>query len=234
MTDLVVVVPTRGRPERAAELAQALASLNRADTRMLLAIDEDDQALPEYSDIPRCFPFADLCITAADAGHVGAINQAAARALADYQPFAVAKLDDDHRPRTVGFDVRYLEALRELGAGIVYGNDLLQGERLPTAPALTADIIQALGYMGLPSLRHLAVDDFWRELGAAAGCLRYLPGVIVEHMHPTAGKAAWDEGYRRANSSEMYERDLAEFARYQREDLAADVAKVRSLLGRQS
>lgn len=226
MPDLVVVVPSRGRPERCAELVQACVKTCTASTVLLVALDTDDPRAPEYAAPAGSTVFFHY---GEPGGHVGAINQAAARALADFQPFAIAKLDDDHRPRTVGWDARYLDALRDLGTGIVYGNDLLQGARLPTAPAMTADIVRALGHVAPPVLRHLYCDDYWRDLGQAAACLRYLPDVVVEHMHPAAGKAAWDDGYARANASERYEQDGAAYEAYKATRLPADVAKVRDL-----
>jgi hypothetical protein len=123
-------------------------------------------------------------------------------------------MGDDHMPRTVGWDAAYLEALRELGTGLVYGNDLLQGSSLPTQVAMTTDIVRALGYMAPPDLTHLYVDNFWRDLGRSAGCLRYLPDVIVEHRHPAAGKAQWDAGYARVNNSAMYEHDATAYEQY--------------------
>jgi hypothetical protein len=140
-------------------------------------------------------------------------------------------MGDDHRPRTVGWDAAYLNALHELGTGIVYGDDRLQGEALPTQCAMTADIVRALGYMAPAGLRHLAVDNFWLDLGRGAGCLRYLPDVVVEHMHPLAGKAEWTPGHRRVNAPAMYERDLAEYGRFKRHELPGAVAKVRDLMG---
>jgi hypothetical protein len=53
--------------------------------------------------------------------------------------------------------------------------------------------------------------------------------VIVEHMHPAAGKAEWDEAYRRVNSSAMYEHDSAAFAEWLKRSMVEDVAKVRAL-----
>ena len=147
----------------------------------------------------------------------------------DRQPFAIGFMGDDHRPRTVGWDTAYLEALRELGSGIVYGNDLLQGERIPTQVAMTTDIVRELGFMAPPVLKHLYVDNFWRDLGTAAGCLRYLSNVVVEHMHPIAGKAPWDDGYARVNAPTMYSGDANAYAKWAAMDLAAAVEKVRAL-----
>lgn len=236
MADLVVIVPSRGRPQAARELAQAFASTCTADTRLVFAVDEDDPLLPEYSDIPRSWadsrrPAVEMCVCDATGSMVGALN-GTAKALAEvYQPapFALGFLGDDHRPRTRGWDARYLEALRELGTGIVYGDDLLQSERLPTQCAMTADIVRALGFMAPPSLGHLFVDNFWRDLGHAAGCLRYLPDVVVEHLHPAAGKATVDEGYARVNAGEQYARDGEAYAKYRAGYLASDVAMVRQL-----
>jgi hypothetical protein len=227
MAELVIVVPSRGRPAAAAELAQECVRTCTADTTLLVVVDSDDPTLPEYAAPAGTTVF--FAWAPAASGHVGAINYGAARALDEFRPFAIAKLDDDHRPRTKGWDSKLLAVLRDMGTGIAYGNDLLQGKNLPTAPALTADIVQALGYMGAPELNHLYVDDFWRDLGNAAGCLRYLPGVIIEHMHPLAGKAAADEGYERVNDPAQYRRDSAAYEAYKVERLAEDVDKVLAL-----
>jgi hypothetical protein len=130
----------------------------------------------------------------------------------------------------MNWDLAYLDALREMGTGIVYGNDLLQGKRLPTQVAMTADIIRALGYMVPPELFHMYADDWWKVLGHNAGCLRYLPDVIVEHMHPVAGKAEWDEGHKRVNAQEVYDRDYAAYASLQTRELPGAIFRVRALL----
>ncbi|HET6737752.1 MAG TPA: hypothetical protein VFH76_02425, partial [Kribbella sp.] len=69
---------------------------------------------------------------------------------------------------------------------------------------------------------------YWLSLGRAANCITYLPDVVVEHLHPVARKAAWDEGYQRVNASSMYERDQAAFSAYWAEHGDRDVAAVRS------
>jgi hypothetical protein len=230
MADLVVIVPSRGRPEAAAALIQAFGA-TRTTAQLVFAIDEDDPRREEYYALAGP-PQSTVDTGGAPATMVRALNASAvSRATAGNPPFAIGFMGDDHLPRTVGWDERYLAALRELGSGIVYGNDLLQGHRLPTQCAMTADIVAALGYMCPPVLRHLYVDNFWRDLGKAAGCLRYLADVIIEHRHPLAGKAAWDEDYERVNSGEVAEHDRLAYEAYQRDGFDADVAKVRALLG---
>ncbi|GAB1642537.1 hypothetical protein [Krasilnikovia sp. MM14-A1259] len=232
MADLVVIVPSRGRPEAAAALAATFADFCTADTLLTFAVDEDDPAVPAYSDLTRSWPQVRVGVADAPSTMVKTLNSAATLdARLDEPPFAIGFMGDDHRPRTRGWDATYLEALHELGTGIVYGNDLLQGHRLPTQCAMTSDIIRALGFMSPPELRHMYVDNFWRDLGKAAGCLRYLPDVIVEHRHPVAGKAQMDEGYLRVNAPAVYEADERAYAEYGRTRLAGHVAKVQALRG---
>ena len=45
------------------------------------------------------------------------------------------------------------------------------------------------------------IDNAWKELGKGLGRLRYVNGVIIEHMHPSVRKAKPDAGYERANAS---------------------------------
>lgn len=229
MADLVVIVPSRGRPTAVAELVAALEETCTADTELVIAVDSNDPALPGYDQARRgAWMFVQDSHTM-----VEALNLAALRAIAPEKldVFAVAFLGDDHRPKTVGWDAAYLDALREFGTGLVYGNDLLQGPRIPTQVAMTADIVRALGYMAPPEFTHLWVDNFWKELGQALGRIRYLPDVVVEHMHPLAGKADWDDGYYRVNGSAVAEHDQTAFNIYMRTRFATDVAKVRQIVG---
>lgn len=242
MTDLVVIVPSRGRPQAVAELAASFGATCTASTRLLFMVDIDDPDRPAYCRaVADSFGAIDVGIHThmrEDGTMVSALNDAAQLQLTINQPpFALGFMGDDHRPRTVGWDKRYLDALRELGTGIVYGDDLLQHEKLPTQCAMTSDIVAALGYMAPPSLTHMYVDNFWLGLGRSAGCLCYLPDVVVEHMHPLATnpdgsrKAEWSEGHRRVNDRSMYAKDEVAYLTYCSTRFADDIAKVAALRG---
>lgn len=229
MPNLVVIAPSRGRPQAARELADAFAVTCTADTRLVVAVDESDPTLPQYeAEIGQANGQAADVMACPSSTMVEALNHAAN--VMEFGPwFAIGFLGDDHRPRTQGWDERYLEKLRELGTGIVYGDDLLQHAALPTQCAMTADIVRALGWMAPPDLVHMYVDNWWLQLGQRAGCIRYLPDVVVEHVHPVSGKVEWDEGHRRVNAPAMYQRDGATFARLQALELPSAVAKIRAL-----
>lgn len=238
MADLVVIVPSRGRPHAIVEMAKAFALTCTADTDLVFAVDEDDPAVEEYSkEISRVIYGTDLfdgrhagvCVCPAPSTMVRALNATAIREIQDGSPQAVAFLGDDHRPRTEGWDTAYLEALAAK-PGLVYGNDRIQGMNLPTQVAMSASLVRALGHMAPPVLRHMYVDNYWLQLGLAADCITYLPGVTVEHLHPYVGTAEVDEGYLRVNAREMFDHDEQAFAAYWAEHGERDIAAARRVL----
>lgn len=229
---VVVVMPSRGRPQRARVACQAIrATASRVGTEVVVAIDATDPKRDEYHAALR-FPdygpeVSVVTLYAEDTGNLVRATNTIARRIVDSTPDAIiGNLGDDHLCRTPGWDVLVERALAT--PGIAYGDDLLQGELLPTAPFVSASIVRALGWYFLPRLRHMFVDDALRELGIATGTLRYLPDVVIEHMHPGAYKAEDDEGYRRADAST--ESDRARFTDWRTShDFRAAVASIRAL-----
>lgn len=227
VADLVVIVPSRGRPHRLAELAQDFAATAGPEARMVVAVDDDDPQLDAYKQL-AIFDLPQFHLRVGRRLRLGGtLNEAAAEYVGWYD--AIGFMGDDHRPRTEGWAQQILAGLRAPGGvHIVYGDDRLQGARLPTAAFLSSDLVRALGWMALPGLQHLYVDNAWLELGRAARVLGYLPDVVIEHMHPGAGKAPWDAGYAEANAPEVDAADKAVFERWRADGLAADVERLRA------
>ena len=132
--------------------------------------------------------------------------------------------------RSPGWALRFLDELDRLGTGMVYGNDLIQGENLPTAIAMTSDIVTALGYMVPGGLVHLEIDTAWKLLGQAIGRITYLPDVVIEHCHPIAHKAEWDEGYALNNDPAQYEADGQRLADWKQFQMSADVERLQAMI----
>lgn len=230
MSDLLVIVPSRGRPEAAHELVKVFEQTCTANTELRLVVDADDPTIDDYP-ASALIRQPDIDTTTATPNTMVAALNWAIRTVPDtsVRPFAVGFMGDDHRPRTVGWDALYLTELRKLGTGLVYGNDLLQKGRLPTQIAMTWDIVWAIGYMAPPTLRHLYVDNWWRDLGNGAECLSYLPDVVVEHLHPIANKAEWDAGYRRVNNDSAMMQDRNTYREYVTKRLQWDIETVAGL-----
>ena len=214
---MVTIVPSRGRPDAAVELATAFA-FTKSTCDLIFAVDDDDPLGDQYCRALTVYPRAAVSYLRSRT-MVEALNLAAGAAAANVAN-VVAFMGDDHRPRTDYWDSLYAATIQfgvtDAGRKIrmVYGNDLIQGERIPTQIAMDADVIRALGHMGPKELTHLYLDNYWKDLGGAAGCIRYMPEIVVEHLHPVAGKAAWDEGYARVNANEMYARDANAYHAY--------------------
>lgn len=228
--NLVVVIPSRGRPEACREAVWAIRETAAfIATSVVVVIDSDDPCRPDYT-FPTPEHRAEVSVVSLPPEETGSLIRATntvARRIARDDPTAIiGNLNDDHRCRTVGWDRAIMEAL--VKPGIAYGNDLIHGERLPSAPFVSAQIVNALGWYFLPTAEHMYGDDALRILGQALGRIHYLPDVVIEHMHPAVDKGTWDAGYDRAYAS--VEADKEAYNEWHRRYLKLDVRNVRRAL----
>ena len=207
MRNLAILVPSRNRPQNIVELMDSLER-TKTESDLIVIVDDDDVMFDSY-----LATNADIfMVERRGKGMAKPLNFVSNHLKDKYRHFAF--LGDDHRPRTEHWDLEFINHLDELETGLVYGNDLLQGEHLATAVGMSGNIVKALGGMTPPNMIHLYLDNFWMKLGNDLGALRYLPNVVIEHLHPIAGKAEWDEGYRAVNAEDVYSADEIEFWKY--------------------
>jgi hypothetical protein len=209
---MCVVVPSRGRPENADRLAKAFKDTN-TEADLYFVIDNDDPKWDEYAKNKnlQLLPADNKTGGCANSLNTGAVYllDFSNYPLYDYFVF----MGDDHIPRTQNWDKAFIQALG-INTGIVYGDDLLQGANLPTAFGMSRDLVVELQGMTFPGCVHLFFDNFVKQLGLDLNYLKYLPDVIIEHLHPVAGKAEMDEGYARVNQPKWYEKDLLALQQY--------------------
>ena len=207
MRNMAILVPSRHRPHNIGELIKSLDE-TETESDLIVIVDDDDKFMDQYLEL-GCDIFV---VERKGKGMAKPLNFAARHFAHKYRHFCF--LGDDHRPRTKNWDTHFINALDELGTGLVYGNDLLQGENLATAIAMTGDIVKALGGMVPPEMIHLYLDNFWMQLGKDLGAMKYMGHIILEHLHPIAGKAEWDAGYKEVNAQEIYSADAKAFYDY--------------------
>lgn len=213
-TDLVVIIPSRGRPESVERSALAFAETGADELAVVYAVRDDDPTIDQYrANVAEWWAFGEVLQVGPEM-MAPAVNQASRYVLNDLDPYAIAVLNDDHLPRTAGWHEAYLAALRELDpCGLVYPDDGLRGAKLATTWAVHASWVRALGRMIPARVEHLYTDNAVQNLATALGRIRYLPDVLVEHMHPLASdgngrpKAQTDPGYQRVNSREQHAHD---------------------------
>jgi hypothetical protein len=221
---MLTIIPTRGRNDNAIRLFEAINAT--ADfTEVVFAIDADD--VKTYNGLmAETAGLNNVKVCIADRmGMNGTLNHWASWFSPDYD--YICFMGDDHLPRTGGWDTKLAEAIGT-EPGIAYGNDLLQGENLPTAVVMSSKIIRATGFMSPPALKHLFLDNYWLAMGHALENVNYLSDVIIEHLHYTNGKAALDDRYVAVNTVEMHNGDQAIFAEYLATEFANDVENVKA------
>ena len=223
---LSLLVPTRGRPENAVRLFNAVAeTVALADTHVAFVVDWDDPKKQDYEDL---LPVqAELMIVPEDGPkRMGPVLNWAVRQKVISHDF-IAFMGDDHLPRTVGWDDLLIASLGGK-PGVAYGNDLNQGAKLPTSVLMSSGVPGNLGYMSPPGCEHLYLDDFWKFLGEMLGNLKYSHEVIIEHLHPTVGKGTWDSSYAATNSGHQFEHDQRAYETFIKTQWPSDWERLRA------
>jgi hypothetical protein len=230
---MLVIVPSRGRPKNIAELFVSWYETG-ADATLVVAVDDDDPELPAYRALfdvahdPRYQLVVGPRLRLA--GTLNAIAHERVNRVGALPFDIIGFMGDDHRPRTAQWDVAIENTFADMGHGIVYGNDLIQGPNLPTAVWMTAGMIKTMGYMVPPGFIHMYLDNVWKEWGMRMDRMFYLPNVVIEHMHPIAGKAEWDDRYVEVNDGAIYAADETAFKNYLNTRITYDIERLRDLM----
>ena len=133
---------------------------------------------------------------------------------------AVGFLADDTVPETEGWDVLLADAL----PGIAYPYNRRRDD-IPEHHLTTSAIIRAVGWLLYPGCQHYYTDNVLADLGHGAGCLRYVPGVLVRHDHWDSAPVEHDETYKLAE--QVGPKDHEAYQWWRRNQMQADIAKVK-------
>ena len=212
--DVLVIVPTRGRPDSSVEFHKEFLAKSMISDLMFAIDDDDADSYPRIDGVlyevnPRM-------------GMNGTLNYVATKYADKYK--YIAFMGDDHRIRTFGWDIVMTEKIGSLG--VAYGNDLIQGQALPTAAIMSSNIINAIGYMAPPKQKHMYLDNFWLDLGTRLNAIHYLEDVIIEHLHFSVGKSDMDSSYQETNDSAIYNADKVAYDEYLSTQMDIDLDKI--------
>lgn len=227
MADLTVLVPTRSRVNSSIRLLNAFRETSTADSELIFVISADD---PNHDDYYWALTQAGgkaITVSVDKPGVVAPLN-AGFNALSASLGFAVGFMGDDHFPKTPGWDTELLSDLKRMKTGVAYGNDLLQGEKMATAVVMTSDIPKALGHMTPPELYHYCGDVVWVDWGKGINKLVYRDDVIIEHLHPSIGKARQDALYDLTSPLELKDQDA--YTVYTEKSLSGDLSTLSALV----
>ena len=223
MTDLAVLVPSRGRPKNVARLAEACARTCRASTILHFGFDEDDPELGRnIAEAAGC-----RVTTGPRLGLAAWTNLLAAENLdAPY----LGSLGDDMVPVTDGWDEKLITEVEHLGGGFAYPDDRRRID-IPEAVIVDTRIVRALGWLALPACEHWYIDDVWADLGRPER-ITFARDVIVEHRHPhVIGGDPHDQTY--GDAAAHLAADTAAWQRWRIFGMPHDRQVVRQCLARQ-
>lgn len=216
-----VIAPSRGRPSRAKYMAESWDRTRHSRfTHLTIACDELDPSLATYVGNGLGQPW--FTHPFGTGTMVERTNWAAKRLNADIFGWAA----DDNVFITRSWDEAVREAFEDPAVTTVNTNDLLVGDEKGGSYFVRGDVVRKLGWLLPPFLDHLYVDFAVTALAKKAGTYVYLPEVIIEHAHPYAGKAPWDDLYRSVNNPEQDRRDGDAFRKWWNEGGADKDAEV--------
>ena len=215
---LLTICPTRNRIQLFREMYDSFKTTS--SSAMIVALDEDDPQFEEYKDFltENHQPFFE-CMPDTVTNHFNMCY----RCLPNYDFYHLT--NDDVLYSTKDWDVKAMNLLTEKGGGIAYGNDMLQGQNLPTFPIISKAVVDAVGWIQEPGLERLCGDCVWNEIGRMAKCLHYMPDLLIEHRHWLNNK----RGNDMPDYTEVYLRDRMKFANWLANNSVEDIRKVRKV-----
>lgn len=216
MFRILTIVPSRGRQKNHLDLIEAFKKTSTVSD-LCFGLDEDDHH--NYEKVPNVIYEINPPLRMN-----GTLNLIANKYVDQYD--FIYFMGDDHRPRSLGWDLRLAEPLKD-SFGVSYGNDLLQGKNLPTAALMRSDMVKELGFFSPPILKHFYLDNFWMELGVALNNLNYFDDIVIEHMHPANKKSEVDNTYSHAWS--ILNEDIQNYEVYKKEQFQSDIEKLKKL-----
>ena len=222
---IIVLCPTRNRPERALELQESFEdtiSKTNFTASLVFAVDNNDPKKNDY------FSLVNNIVILND-NETGNLTKATNYLAARFWDLDLifGHVGDDHRFITPDWDIIIEQVLAQ--PGVAYGNDLIQGEKLPTAVFINSIIPRTLGWFALPACQHLNIDNAWKDIGNGIGRLTYLPDLIIKHEHPAGNFIPWDEDYLKVNT--LANADSYAYGNWVRNEYSSDISKIKFALG---
>ena len=230
--DLLVITPSRRRPEGVRRLLGAVHDTGKLATHVHVAVDDDDPDLDAYLRVmDEAGGPGDVLETGKRKGLAAWTNEIAVRRAREYPylaglsattwfpgPQVLGPLPD---PRHRRFRRGRVLATRGTASGRTSPRPcVMSSPERGHDPRLDACE---------PSLQHFFIDNVWADLGWGAGCLRHCRGVVAAGITstPGAGKAVRDTTYEEA--SPKLDADRTAYQEWRRARMADDIRAIIAL-----
>lgn len=214
---ICVVMPTRARPAAQLEALASIIGNSAGFTDVILAVDADDERKLSVSG-----PNISMFVSPVRKPMLHLLNDAVMANLPYYDIFGFT--GDDVLYQTKNWDIKVWNTLKH-GIGVVYGDDGIQHDNLPTHPWFSAAVPKALGYASPPCLEHYYFDNFLKWLAAPLGMLYWRSDISTFHRHHSVGGLPYDKVYQEAER--IFANDQVAFGRYVIGEQETNIKKLR-------
>ena len=205
LDSILIVHPSRGRPELALKAAQALLSDMTSGIRVsyVFALDLDDPKLNEYLDLIDKTKFSCRVDVGDNDGYVKAVNAGAKLHAGEDLLFGMG----DDLLSVNGWDSILKEAVARINDDVylLHVSDIENGKDCAILQIMSSAMYRMLGWFNYPEYVCMYADNDLLGLARAMGCVHEVK-VGFHHNHPTINPAVpWDETYVRENEPWKYE-----------------------------
>lgn len=224
---LLVIVPSRGRPELCREMAESFYKTASRGTDLVIYVNEDDPVVTEYDKL-------DAPLEAGPRKFIAEVFNHYFMQWPHYDYYA--NLNDDHFFVTPGWDEKLIEINeREMGGwGIACANDKLTDWSThphPSGCVISGKATRLLGWIAPPGTRHIGIDVIQGHLFGALGLLRFTKDVVIEHRHWVNGMRPWDDNYKWVYGREEQAHGDSAVREYMLKHFETDKRKLREAMG---
>lgn len=184
----LVLIPTRGRPEKIAGLLDCLDSIGPTPEAAVMLDDDrglyDDIIWPNNWHVYRANTHLELTASVNNLFKIHSHRS------------SYIYISDLCRPRTPGWIDLLDQEVGRWGIactadGLGDYNPQTRRQRLCGAIAVGGDLVRTLGWMLYPETVHLGSDDVLLTLAARLDGLRRRDDILVETVRPVRGQASW-------------------------------------------
>lgn len=198
---LLVIVPSRGRPELCREMVESFLRTKSERTAMVVYLNTDDPKINDY----RLSEDPSIVVLRGPRKYIAEVFNRYSKLNPDFDYYA--NLNDDHFFVTPGWDEKLIEINeKEMnGWGIACADDKLTDwskHPHPSGCVISGKAIRLLGWIAPPGTRHIGIDVIQGKLFGGLGLLRFTKDVVIEHRHWINGMRPMDDNYRWVYSPE--------------------------------
>lgn len=181
-----LLAPTRGRPQALQDMADSAHATATSPVEVLAYVDADDPFLDQYVATRGVSVVVGPRIVLSECWNV-----LARQAQGEFLHMS----SDDIRFRTPGWDKIIRGTFDRFPDGIafVFGRDGIHDEKLATHGFISRRWLETVGYFTWHEFPCDFADTWLHDVAQMIGRLVYQPAVLIEHLHPIANKAEWDQ-----------------------------------------